>query len=324
MSAPKKIISILIKALIGVASFYLIWMKLKDDLNSERLNAISESVLSMKGALFLLTTIVLLFLNWGLESYKWMLITAQVEKVNFYTAQRSVYSGIFLGNLAPGRATEFLAKIFYFRKENRPQISVLHFVNGMFQLSVTYLIGFSALALQFNSLNGDSVWIAWTSLATSIFVMCLFLLSIVNIDKLLHYAAKKVLGKEQDTPFHFRFGTPLLVKLFSLSIIRYSVFYLQMLLLLALFSGQFSVEVMSGISIYFLITTSIPMISFLEGAIRAAIALFVFRGCGISDSALALASLSVWIVNIIIPSTIGYLFLLQQQFDFRISKAGTR
>src|SRR5688572_30961137 len=81
--------------------------------------------------------ILLIPVNWGIEAYKWKLITAPIQWVSYKTATKSVYSGVCLGNLAPGRATEFLAKIIFFKIENRPKISVLHFVGGMFQLSIT-------------------------------------------------------------------------------------------------------------------------------------------------------------------------------------------
>ena len=73
-----------------------------------------------------------------------------------------------------------------------------------------------------------------------------------------------------------------------------------------------------GVAIYFLITTTIPMISILEAPIRAAIALIVFQNSGISNSALALSSVLIWIINIIIPSIYGYTILLKHNFDFKI------
>jgi len=73
--------------------------------------------------------------------------------------------------------------------------------------------------------------------------------------------------------------------------------------------------------LYFLITTTIPMISVIEPAIRAAVALVVFSDTGLSNTAMALASVSVWLFNIIIPSIAGYIFLLEQNFDFNFGKS---
>ena len=320
MASRKKIISIVLKAFIGIAGFAVIFLKLKEDLTTENLSLIRHSASSLNGLLCLLACLLLIPVNWVLESYKWKCITAPVEKISLLTAQKSVYSGICLGNLAPGRATEFLAKIIFFKSENRPAISVLHFVNGMFQLSITYLFGFLALSLKINSFAADQSWIAYTSFSLSILVLIVFSMSLIKIDKLLHFVTRKILKEKNLPQFHFQFKLPLLFTLFSVSIFRYLVFSMQMLLLIFLYSGQFSSSIFIGTALYFLLTTSIPMISFLEAPIRAAIALVVYKDCGVNDSALAFASVSVWIANIIFPSILGYVFLLRQNFNFKLSR----
>jgi hypothetical protein len=189
----------------------------------------------------------------------------------------------------------------------------------MFQLSITYLFGFLALSLKINSFAADQSWIAYTSFSLSILVLIVFSMSLIKIDKLLHFVTKKILKEKKLPHFHFQFKLPLLITLFSVSIFRYLVFSLQMLLLIFLYSGQFNTSICIGTALYFLLTTSIPMISLLEAPIRAAIALVVYKDCGVNDSALALASVSVWIANIIFPSILGYIFLLRQNFDFKLS-----
>jgi len=61
------------------------------------------------------------------------------------------------------------------------------------------------------------------------------------------------------------------------------------------------------------------MISFIEAAVRAAVALIVFKDCGISNAALALASILVWFLNIVVPSIVGYFILIKQKFNFKFS-----
>ncbi|MBK9285931.1 MAG: flippase-like domain-containing protein [Sphingobacteriaceae bacterium] len=316
----KKIISIVIKAFIGIAGVFIIYWKLKDDLTPDNITYLLQAISSQTGLLCLLGCLLLIPINWGIESFKWKLITAQIEKISFKNAQKSVYSGICIGNLAPGRATEFLAKIIFFKPENRTAVSVLHFVNGMFQLSLTYLIGFIGLAIQLNALAHDQVWIAYLSFGIAILVMLVFIISLFKISRIINYAVKKISATKNIEPVNFQFNFSLLFQLFSYSLLRYIVFSVQFILLLYLFAGNFNSNIIIGIVIYFLITTSIPMISFLEGAIRAAVALLVFKNCGISDTAAALASISVWLTNIIIPSIFGYIFLLQQEFDFKLNK----
>jgi hypothetical protein len=315
----KKILSIVLKVLIGIASFFIVWYRLKNDFTESNLELLKTAALSGGGIISVILCLILIPVNWGIESYKWMIVTKPVEEISFANASRSVYSGICLGNLAPGRATEFIAKIIFFKAEHRPQITVLHFINGMFQLSVTYLIGFIALAYKLNSFGDEYLWIAHTAISTAALVILVFVISIIRIDKVLSFISNRISKQQKVKELPYRFTGKQLFILFGLSIVRYCVFFFQMALLIRLFGGSVDANVMLGIALYFLITTTIPMISFLEAAIRAAVALVVFKDANISNTALALSSVTVWIINIIIPSIAGYFILLKQNFDFKFS-----
>ncbi len=319
MRVSKKIVSTSIKLLIGFASFLLIYSRLKSDLTPEKLEILSSLAFSTKGLIGFGVCFLLIPINWGIESFKWQLITSPIEKISFKTANHSVYSGICLGNLAPGRATEFLAKIVFFKLENRPKITALHFINGMFQLSITYLVGLSALLFQLKQFEGDSVWLAYTTSSIAVLVFGVFIFSLIKIDFILNLITKKISKQTPISDFKYKFTAKDLFQLFGLSFIRYLVFSLQFILLIYLFYQQdLNFEIFVGIAIYFLITTTIPMISILEAPIRAAIALIVFQDSGISNSALALSSALIWLINIIVPSIYGYTILLKQNFDFKI------
>lgn len=305
-----------------MACFLIIYFRLKNDFTPTNLALLSDSVFSGNGVFTLLICILLIPLNWGIESYKWKIITAPVEVISFFNASRSVYSGVCLGNLAPGRATEFIAKIIFFKPENRPQITVLHFVNGMFQLSITYIIGFVALAYKMKSFGDAYVWIAYTAISTAVLVIIIFIICLVKIDRVLNFITQRISKQKQIAVAAYKFTKIQLLQLFGLSAIRYVVFFIQMVLLIKLFAGNFDATIGFGIALYFLITTTIPMISFLEAAIRAAVALVVFKDAGISNGGLALASISVWLLNIILPSILGYIILLKQNFDFKFRASG--
>lgn len=322
MNKRKKIISIVLKLLIGIACFAIIYSRLKSDFTPANLQSLYQNIFSGSGFIYLLICIVLIPINWGIESYKWKIITWPIQGISFITAQKSVYSGVCLGNLAPGRATEFIAKIIFFESQNRSKITVLHFVNGMFQLSVTYLFGFVALVYKIKSFGDEYLWIAYTAGSIAGMIILIFILSLFKIDKVLHFVSKKISQQQNVSDFKYQFTKLRLTQLFGFSIIRYMVFSFQMILLISLFyNGAFTFSIFLSIALYYLITTTIPMISIIEPAIRAAIALIVFKDSGISNAALALASVSIWLINIIIPSIIGYFFLLKQNFDFNFKKS---
>jgi len=67
----KKIISTIIKVLIGLGSFFIIYWRLKSDLTSDKLDLLTDFILSSKGLICFSVCLLLIPLNWGIESYKW-------------------------------------------------------------------------------------------------------------------------------------------------------------------------------------------------------------------------------------------------------------
>lgn len=319
MLQRKKILSLVLKIFVGLGSFVIIYLKLKNDLTAEKLSLLSSAASSYTGTLSFLLCLLLIPINWGIESYKWKLITTPIEKISLKIAVKSVYSGVCVGNLAPGRATEFLGKIIFFKPENRARITVIHFLNGMFQLSITIITGLIALMIELKGFGHNYKGLAYTAGGISLVLLMVFGFCLYKIDFILELVSKKISKDKQIEQFTYQLTHGLILKISGLSLLRYSVFFGQMLLLLYLFhQSGFPVSVLSSISLYFLITTVIPMISVLEAPIRAAIALVVFKDSDISGAGLALSSVLLWLVNIIIPSIYGYAILLKQNFNFKL------
>jgi hypothetical protein len=321
MSAPaqrKKLITGILKAVIGVLCVWVVAYKLKGEITAQNLLMLKHAALSWRGFWCLLLCLVLIPLNWGIESYKWMLITAPVEKLSYKNASKSVYSGVCLGNLAPGRATEFVAKILYFDLDNRPKVTALHFLNGMFQLSITIFAGLFALIFELHSFAAQAMWMVYLTSGIGVCILAVLVLSIYRLDWILNFVSNKINRSHALAPFHYQFTAGLVFRLFAFSLLRYAVFFFQFLLILSLLHTSWPAPaVYLSIALYFLITTTIPMFSVIEAAVRAAIALVVFKDSGIGNTALALSSVLLWLINIIFPSIVGYYFLVQQQFNFR-------
>lgn len=318
MLVTKKIVFQVLKFLVGVGCILILYFKLEPQLTIENLGILSHNMKLKNGFLLLILSIGLVFVNWGVEAFKWQAITQQVQNIKFRVAFKSVFSGVCVGNLAPGRATEFLGKIIYFNSELRPAITVLHFVNGLFQLIVTVFFGSMALSNNLNLFSGANSWVADLSILLSVMVILVFCFILIFLNKLINLLTKK-LAKEKSIEFDIKLTRSLLLKLVLGSFVRYFVFCLQFFLVLNIFRNQeVTTALLFSMMLYFLFTTIIPMISFIEPAIRATIALIVFAGTGFTEIELSLAALLVWIINIILPSALGYIFLVQQKFDFKL------
>jgi hypothetical protein len=315
----KNTISFLIKILIGIISFWIIYNRLTDipNLKEQCFYWFSAPKLYV---IFILA-LILMPVNWGIESYKWKSITAQIEAISYGTAIKSVLSGICVGNIAPGRAMEFLAKIVFFKPTNRPSITVLHFINGMFQMLITVSVGVVSIAYKMGEVNQSSNFI-YAVLVGGLCLILFFGWAILNVSyiqqKLKFISWFKKIENAEST----KFTKALIFKLISLSVIRYGVFTMQFYLIYNALSPQNDTfQIFMSIAAYFMLTSLIPMISFIEPAIRAAIAIFVFNNSGDDTITIVFASTFVWIINVVVPSIIGYIIILKEKINFRSANA---
>ena len=266
----------------------------------------------------LVASFFLMPINWGIESYKWKLVTQQVESIPYTTALKSVFMGICLGNIAPGRAMEFLGKIYFFKSENKPSVTILHFINGMFQMLITVLVGIAAIAYKFQLVH-SSAQLVYSIIIFGIVLIIFFCLAILNVSTIQRKLKFIKWFKFSDSTQQLSFSKMLLFKLVVLSMLRYFVFSFQFYLVYRVLSLPMPVmQMASSIAVYFMLTSLIPMISFIEPAIRAAIALFVFNQVNDSYISVVLSATLLWFINVVLPSIIGYLIILKAKINFNI------
>ncbi len=258
-------------------------------------------------------------INWGIESYKWKLITKQVESISYKTALKSVFMGICLGNIAPGRAMEFLGKVYFFKSDNKPSVTILHFINGMFQMLITVLTGICALAYKFQIVH-SSAQLVYSIIIFGVVLIIFFCLAILNVSSIQGKLKFIKWFKFSDSTQQLSFSKMLLLKIIVLSMLRYLVFSFQFYLVYSVLSLPIPfLQMTSSIAFYFMLTSLIPMVSFIEPAIRAAIALFVFNQVNDSYISVVSSATLLWFINVVLPSIIGYFVILKSKINFKIN-----
>jgi hypothetical protein len=99
-----------------------------------------------------------------------------------------------------------------------------------------------------------------------------------------------------------------LIKVLIFSQLRYIVFFSQYFFLLKVFNVNISLEnAFSAVSLSYLFLFSIPGIALAEPGIRGSLALFFIGFFSDNDFGILSASLTLWILNLAIPSLIGVL-----------------
>ncbi|HTA61033.1 MAG TPA: lysylphosphatidylglycerol synthase domain-containing protein [Bacteroidia bacterium] len=302
----------LVKGFIGLACLALIVQRLYQSYSAENLNSVKE-IFTANNSFLITLTVLLLFLNWGIEVFKWQLFTKGVEKISFKKAWQSVWMGVCIGNLTPGRLGEFAGRVLFFKPEHRAKATTLHFVSGIVQLVVTIVMGCGGL-LCFSSMI-DARYFNPILIAEGVLLL-MFTILLWRVNKVIVWLRKTNFLKKYDFT-HLEIKRAMLLKMLFLSTIRYIVFAFQFYLLLAACGVQGNIYHIAGaITITYLLLSTIPMISFIEVAIRAFVVVLLFGGLGSNDWKLSIAATLLWLINIVIPSVVGYVFLVRNKFTF--------
>jgi hypothetical protein len=268
----------------------------------------------------LYAVIVLMMINWGIESIKWQVLLGHILRISFLHSFRSVVAGLAFTMITPNRMGEFIGRVFYVPDGHRIRAAALTLIGSVSQTIVTLFAGSIGLIIlraylsnHTSSLQGLSgIWIN-SLLAGTVFIFCLMLLFYFRIGWLL-----KLIDKIPPFSKYAYYIKPLeevgsaeLLKILLLSALRFSVFVLQYWLLFGLFEVNMATwQALSVITVLFLVLAVVPTIALAELGIRtkASIALFsLFSGNTIG---ILVTTGSIWLINIILPAIAGSLFVL--------------
>lgn len=270
-------------------------------------------------------------LNWFLEALKWRFIISKEEKISVANSVGAVLGGITVSMLTPNRTGEYLGRVFILKS---PVKGILLTLAGSFsQLIITFIIGcislFCTLPLLVHYLNIDTdnglllIRIVLILFICTAFFMYLHFPLIYKItemqffkrfEKLKNYAALSQV-----------FTKPDLLKILSISLLRYLVFTTQYYLLLLIFGIYISpAEAFLLISIQYFIMAFIPSVALSEIGFRGSVAIFIFSVfaqyskniplSGDQALAVAFASVALWIINLAVPALAGIPVILRTKF----------
>jgi len=297
-----------------VASVVVIYFQFKSRVFSfSDIDSLLEKLVTIKALLFLGLTILLMFLNWSLESYKWKYLLNKVEDVSFYQAVKGVLSGLAIGFITPNRVGEFAGKIAYLKSENRANGAVMSFVGSSAQLLVTIQAGLIAIAASKYASPVD-IFVTPITLVMLVIVSLVWFKSNLFLKWISRFDWLKKWNKHTDQLATV--SEKIMTAVYFLSLVRYLVFPLQYFVLFKMLDTtiDFS-ECLSMTAISYFLLSIVPTYTIAEIGARGSINLLVFSQLNAPFAVLS-ASLLIWIINLIIPALIG-LFLLAK---FKISK----
>jgi len=266
--------------------------------------------------------IVLMFVNWSLEALKWKISVKSVQPVSFARSLKAIFSGVSFSITTPNRIGEYFGRMLYMKEGNRLKVISLTILGSLSQLIVTILFGLlGLLILQFNidELNLPT-WLQWVkNIGIAGAIVGLFILTVFYfrigwlvkwIDKIP--AIKKYIWLINELE---KADTTLLLRLLSISILRYFVFATQYFLLFNFFGVEINWwQGFWGIAIVFFIMAIIPTIELFEVVGKAFITQEIFAIFTANTLAIGFVTTTIWFINLVVPAAIGSLLILGIKF----------
>lgn len=238
------------------------------------------------GRLWLLCVMVLMLvpLNWYLEVVKWRLCVQPLTKITSKQALWSVLRGLSLNWVIPFTLGDFIG-----RSLNLPKTKGTiraNLVNRFASLWTTlFMFGIASVFY----------WPSQTLfVGIGLFVVLMILIGAILWDDI--------------------YSLPVKMKILLTSSIRYLVFSLQFGLLLFHFCPEIPVlKLIAGIPVVFLIRTLAPSLLGALG-VREAAVIWTFTAFTAQPANLLVASLFLWLFNLVLPSLVGLLPVLAYRF----------
>lgn len=302
----KKIIFILIKVSIVFGLFGLLYKQLSKVTITdwENINIIKYD--------FIIYSFLLVFLNWGIEWIKWLQTINLIQlknKKSLLNVFRSFMAGILTGLLTPSMLGNFIGRLYYFERKDRPNIILGTLITNYSQFFASIFFG----ALSVFILKETP----WGINLNKPFL--LFIISILILLLSFYFLFEKIKFKLLTRKLSFNSFISLLekrpifrLKILFLSILRHFIFTLQFWLLFNAFEHAYNFDTFLWIWQIFLWTTLLPSLWFGKLIIRESMALIVLGAVGFGQVEILLASILLWIINLAVPSVFS-LFICKQK-----------
>ncbi|MBC8173811.1 MAG: flippase-like domain-containing protein [Chitinophagales bacterium] len=309
--------SVSIKVVIFILLAFALYKQLIDNNQLRDVSAQLKLQVQNNGITLIIISFILMFFNWGLEALKWKFLMDKLTPVPFIRAFKAVWTGITLGLFTPNRIGEYGGRILYLPKKFRIKGIIGSLIGSYSQILATLFMGIIAMIIFMHEKQNFESFIFIIITVLSVMLMIVLTLAYYNLDVVINLFIKiKMFRRIQPyLDVLYAYHTSAYTKYFLLSLTRYAVYTAQYLIFLRLFGVSLHVvEGVTVVGVIFLAQTIFPSFAVAELLARGNIAVYFLNYYDDNDFAAIASSTCMWILNLIIPAVLGYIFILRYNF----------
>jgi hypothetical protein len=303
--------------------YIFLYLELKQNREQFQVEALLSS--GFANLKYIFFALILMPINWLIESVKWQFLINKIEKVKIWNAVKAVYAGTAISIFTPNRIGDYLGRIFILKKGDRIDGTIATIVGNLSQLLVTIIMGGLSMIYYSNSLSQkflndpyfESIGIAMVALILVLLLLLYFNFPLIEKRFYTRLKMDRIpIVKHLNLLSEYKRNDLFKVLIYSFS--RYLIYSLQFYLLLSAFDIQLPfIKGMMMIFLIFFSLTVIPSIAVVELGLRALVTIGIFDILGnnsVSELAMVSATSALWLINIALASLIGGLFIFQLKF----------
>ena len=257
----------------------------------------------------LLAAVLLMPLNWFLETHKWKILTAHLQQLTMAESLKSVLSGLAVSMLTPNRVGDFAGRIAWLKAENRTAGAMSDFVGGFAQMLAIAMLGVVAFCMQ--PVLPD--FLQWFNQHYAVTAAVLIALAVALCGIYFFVGAVARRFRFGCWPWFERFvqaagqhSKSQLAKSLFLSICRSAVFILQLQLMLQSVNIDLSaIDAFRSIALMYCFVSVIPSFALAEWGVRGSMALLFIVPLGAQPTQIVAATVALWLINVAVPAATG-------------------
>ena len=271
------------------------------------------SNLSLSQPSYFIGAFLLVFLNWGIELLKWLVTVKLIApKTSVKAVTQSLLAGISTGVVTPNRIGNFIGRMMYFKGKNRGLIIIGTLYGNLAQFIASACLGSIGLFYLKNDYITHDYSIFAILFSFFIVVFAVILYIVYPFASLQFFTRFKSFQRLSNLIVFFQaHAKRLLTPLLLFSVIRYFIFVLQFLFVLLSFGVSYSPSLVLALFLLYLLTTLTPSLLFGKLLVRETVALLILGTFVSNPAVIIVSSLSLWVINLGIPSLVGLFYLLR-------------
>jgi len=318
IARTKKLLSYLFKLAIVALAFWFIYHRIiKNSDNLERFHNLVANISHNKVLITMVLVVLLMLLNWLLESLKWWHLTRILAPMSVWLAIESVFCGLTWAVFTPNRIGEYGGRVMFLPNRKRIHGVFAMAVGSFGQNVITNVLGAGASVWFLFSYIHLNAWLmagitvvalVFMGLMVTFYFNIKWMVSLLNSIKFL-----KKFHRFFDIMGKYRAAELLSIMWFCLA--RFFVFTFQYYLVIHLLIPEIPLFEMALVMfVFFFIQSALPSLDVLDIGVRSLTATTLFGYITNQSIAVVVSVSLIYIINLIIPAILGSVFVFKLKF----------